>query len=675
VQRAASVARGGGPIVVLFVLLVLLPLLASAIFVQHSSKRSSKDRTLRFEAARQTEQVENYFRTSHALTQILAQNPSFASFYTTPGRRTVKIREAIKPAREANEALAYLEDLFPESIGEACFIDVGGAENARAIKGRVEPISNLSDDETGAPFFAPTFALRPSEVFQSRPYISPDTNEWVIANSSPIGLPGRAAPAIVHFEITLESLRLASLRLSEKADLQIVDARTGNTIVDTRYPFVGPKLPSRLGRRALPAAQALGENGELTFAGHRVAYRRVDTSANNANDWIVVSRSRVQTAGLLGWASAWQAAIFIALLLLVPVAFASWRRSQRELSLAARTDGLTGLSNRRSLSADLTHLIPAATESEPLLLAMFDLDGFKLYNDTFGHPAGDTLLTRLANRLDAAVSGAGRAYRMGGDEFCIVARLDSAEQALGLVANSTRALNESGEGFTVSASHGAVLIPLETANLTEALRLADQQLYANKSSSRFSVCRQMTDVLVQMSIERSLDLGEHMSAVADLAETVSLRLGLSREQTDEVKRASSLHDIGKLAIPESILGKPGPLSAAEWDFIRQHTLIGERILMAAPALARCAAIVRSSHEAWDGSGYPDGLIGEQIPLEARILAVCDAFEAMISDRSYRPARAPEQALAELRRCSGTQFDPDVVAAFAVELERLGVVSL
>jgi two-component system, cell cycle response regulator len=380
----------------------------------------------------------------------------------------------------------------------------------------------------------------------------------------------------------------------------------------------------------------------------------------------------VQTAGVLNGLSAWQGAVFIALLLLVPVAFASWRRSQRELSLAARSDGLTGLRNRRSLSADLTQLIPAATQSEPLLVTMFDLDGFKLYNDTFGHPAGDTLLIRLASRLEEALAGAGRAYRMGGDEFCIVARLDAPEQALGLVADSTSALSESGEGFTVSASHGAVLIPVETSDLTEALRLADQQLYARKSSSRLSVSRQMTDVLVQMSIERSLELGEHMSAVAELAEAVSLRLGLSRERTGEVKRAASLHDVGKLAIPESILGKPGPLDAAEWDFVRQHTLIGERILMAAPALARCAAIVRASHEAWDGSGYPDGLRGEEIPLEARILAVCDAFEAMISDRPYRGARAPHEAVAELRRCSGTQFDPDVVTAFAAELERLGV---
>jgi HD-GYP domain-containing protein (c-di-GMP phosphodiesterase class II) len=135
-----------------------------------------------------------------------------------------------------------------------------------------------------------------------------------------------------------------------------------------------------------------------------------------------------------------------------------------------------------------------------------------------------------------------------------------------------------------------------------------------------------------------------------------------------VKRAAALHDIGKLAIPESILGKEGALTAAEWSFVRQHTVIGERILSAAPSLTGCARIVRSSHEWWDGTGYPDGLAGESIPLAARIVAVCDAFDAMTSPRPYRARRSEPEAIAELRRCAGTQFDPAVVACFVAALE-------
>jgi two-component system, cell cycle response regulator len=145
-------------------------------------------------------------------------------------------------------------------------------------------------------------------------------------------------------------------------------------------------------------------------------------------------------------------------------------------------------------------------------------------------------------------------------------------------------------------------------------------------------------------------------------------VGLSAEQIDNVTRASALHDIGKLAIPEGILEKPGSLTAEESEFIRQHTVIGERILAAAPSLAGCAKIVRASHENWDGTGYPDGLVGDEIPLEARIIAACDAFQAMTTNRPYRDARAPEDAIAELRRCAGTQFDPDVVQAVVTEVE-------
>jgi diguanylate cyclase (GGDEF)-like protein len=669
--RRHSSAWNGGAIVVLFVLLVILPLVASATLVQHRNRKTSEDRTLAFEATRQAENVEDYFSTSRSLTQILAQNPAFASFYTTPGRRVVKIREAIEPVREANEALAYLEQLFPQSIGEACFIDASGPENARAVKGRIESIGNLSPDETKANFFRPTFGLGAGEVYQSRPYLSPDTNEWVIANSAPVEIPGRATPAIVHFEVTLESLRKAAQVMSESADVQIVEASTGETIVDTRHPFVGPKLPTGLRQRALPSAGELGMRGLLTVGGHRVAYRRLQSGATNANDWIVLTRSRQSAAGILGAIGAWQAVLFLALLLLVPVAFVGWRRSQGDLNRAAHTDGLTGLGNRRSLTTNLARRVADAAQDRPVLLAIYDLDGFKLYNDTYGHPAGDALLTRLAHRLTAMLAGiGGEAYRMGGDEFCIVVALRSADQALDVAARAAEALEEHGEGFSVTASYGAVLLPTETLSATDALRIADQRMYTSKSSSRLSVPRQMTDVLVQMSAERNAELGKHVAVVAELAEAVALRLGLPRDRADETKRAASLHDIGKLAIPESILAKPGPLDTEELAFVRQHTLIGERILLAAPSLARCAAIVRASHESWDGHGYPDRLAGEQIPVEARIIAVCDAFESIVSERPYRATRTTEEAVAELRRCAGTQFDPQVVQAFVAELDRI-----
>ena len=148
-----------------------------------------------------------------------------------------------------------------------------------------------------------------------------------------------------------------------------------------------------------------------------------------------------------------------------------------------------------------------------------------------------------------------------------------------------------------------------------------------------------------------------------LAEDVAGRLGLSAAERERVRLAAVLHDVGKIAIPDQLLAKPGPLDEHEWELIRRHTLIGQRILEAAPALRDVAPIVRASHERIDGRGYPDGLEGDGIPIGARIIAVSDAYDAMVSERPYRATLTPEQALAELARHSGTQFDPVVVAAF------------
>ncbi|MFI5005705.1 MAG: HD-GYP domain-containing protein, partial [Solirubrobacterales bacterium] len=149
---------------------------------------------------------------------------------------------------------------------------------------------------------------------------------------------------------------------------------------------------------------------------------------------------------------------------------------------------------------------------------------------------------------------------------------------------------------------------------------------------------------------------------------VGRRVGLAGEELDVLARAAELHDVGKIAIPDAILNKPGPLDDEEWLFMRRHTILGERILKAAAALRPVAELVRSSHERFDGTGYPDGLHGEEIPLGARIIFVCDAFDAMISERSYSGSITPSEAIAELRACAGTQFDPEVVEAFIATLE-------
>jgi diguanylate cyclase (GGDEF)-like protein len=319
----------------------------------------------------------------------------------------------------------------------------------------------------------------------------------------------------------------------------------------------------------------------------------------------------------------------------------------------ALTDALTGLANRRKLLLDLETELERVGDGEPRMLALFDLNGFKSYNDTFGHPAGDALLSRLAAKLAAATAGIGEAYRMGGDEFC--ALLPASEPQLHRVA---KALYESGEGFTVTAAYGAAVLPEDATTVSTALSVADERLYAQKEL----VSRRGTahEPLLRTLAEREPELRAHVADVSSLAVRVGERLGLRLDELEELRLAAELHDVGKLAIPDAVLQKAGPLDPTEWGFIRSHTLIGQRILGAAPALRPVGAIVRSTHENWDGTGYPDGLAGEAIPLAARVITVCDAYSAITRDRPYRAARTPDDAVAELRRCAGRQFDHRVV---------------
>ena len=335
------------------------------------------------------------------------------------------------------------------------------------------------------------------------------------------------------------------------------------------------------------------------------------------------------------------------------------------------TDALTGLRNRRSLTEDLEDALTGATDERPTVLVLLDLDGFKRYNDSFGHPAGDALLARLAASLKRAVASRGEAYRLGGDEFC--ALFTAPGDAHHLAAEAAAAMCQSGRGFSITASHGIAVLPREARSSSHALHLADQRLYESKSGrNRSGTAEQIRDALVQALGERQPELRGRLDGVAALTRAVARALHLSSDDIDVLVRAAELHDVGKVAVPEAILAKPGPLDDVEWGFVRQHTIVGERILSAAPALVPVAKLVRSSHERYDGNGYPDGLSGDEIPLGARIISVCDAFHAMTSARPYERALPRREALLEMRRCAGEQFDPDVVQSLCDLLDGLPV---
>jgi diguanylate cyclase (GGDEF)-like protein len=417
----------------------------------------------------------------------------------------------------------------------------------------------------------------------------------------------------------------------------------------------------------LPAGAnlAIADGGQAVFdSGHPSGASAVQNITVGGRPWTMsVNLPRggtrwVQLAVIMG------AGLTLTMLVALLLAQAQRRRREREAGHAelhheANSDGLTGLGNRRKLRADFPLAVAAAGPETPLGFVMLDLDGFKGYNDSFGHPAGDALLARLGGRLAAAVPG-GEAYRLGGDEFCALAPLgpDGLDP---LVTATVTALTEEGEGFAISSAHGAVMLPGDASGQEEAMVLADQRMYQQKARGRASAGRQSSDVLMRVLLERSPELKGHLQGVSALAESVGRSLGLDQVALGHLVRAAGLHDVGKVAIPDSILTKPGSLDDAEMAFIRRHTLIGERILLAAPSLAPEALLVRASHERWDGKGYPDGLAGERIPLGARIIFSCDAFEAMTSgERPYRVPVSVELAIEEMRRCAGTQFDARVV---------------
>jgi diguanylate cyclase (GGDEF)-like protein len=657
----------------LALVLGILLLAGSAAFGvrERSQKRIALDHTLTNRVDEDASRVEAYFERARSIMLISAHNPAFRDFYAEGGTRLAKIKARGPAIRRSERALNYLEQLYPTSIGEACFIDRNGPENARYVRGLRASLKDLSPDESGNPFFAPTFALRPGEVFQARPYVSPDTHEWVISNSTPVPGTGFPAAAIVHFEITVESFRDEAAGVGRRFEVAILDEATRRVVVDSDRPQkVGAPLGSPGDRRFAALGTTSAARGTLTLDGHRTAFRRLKSSPHNENHWIVIAVNPARAGTFVSDFGSAPLGMGAAGLLLFLLAGVSFRSSRKTLHEAAHTDALTGLRNRRQLVLDLENASARSRQGDRFALVLYDLDGFKSYNDSFGHLPGDALLRRLGQKLSTAITGWGHAYRLGGDEFCVLAALRRGERADGVAAIGAEALRDEGEGFAIGASYGAVVAPDEGDSPTELLSIADLRMYAFKHKGRPSTAKQTTDALLRVQHERSPLLGPHASDVAELAEVMGVRLGLPEQQLNRLRQTAELHDIGKMAIPDELLAKPEPLSDDEWELIREHTIVGERIVSAAPALAEVAKLVRWTHERFDGRGYPDGLAGEDIPLEARIVFAADAFSAMTQARPYRQAKSVESALDEVRRCAGSQFDPTVAdVLIAVVRER------
>ncbi|HEX5762142.1 MAG TPA: HD domain-containing phosphohydrolase [Solirubrobacterales bacterium] len=344
------------------------------------------------------------------------------------------------------------------------------------------------------------------------------------------------------------------------------------------------------------------------------------------------------------------------------------RRQSRALAarrLAELNDRVTALPNRRQLEVDVRAVVAAPGENRVLVL--LELEGLQAVRDRDGDQAGDELLRHSAEILLATVVPMGGAvYRFGTNRFAVLAAQWEGRLGEALLAATDSLRTDDQEGM-VSRSYGEVAIPDEARDSESAFQIAGQRLTAYRQRQQRSARRQAHAVLVAALSARRPELRDHLRAVAYRAISLARRLGIGTDEIDDISLAAELQDVGLLTVPESVLEKSGVLDEIEKAMLDRHTVAGEQIIGAAPGLVSVARLVRSSPERFDGHGFPDGLAGEAIPLGARIIAVAVAFAALTAQRPYRPALNTTEALAELQRCSGTQFDPRIVAALGADL--------
>jgi diguanylate cyclase (GGDEF)-like protein len=389
----------------------------------------------------------------------------------------------------------------------------------------------------------------------------------------------------------------------------------------------------------------------------------------------------------------WQRQPALSIALVGPLlAIALYQRSTFKAIRAMRlalTDPLTGLGNHRSFHERLQReLVLAEERGTSLALCLVDFDDLKSVNDRFGHPVGDLVLGQVASRLRQG----GESFRLGGDEFAVLLPRQEEQQATAVarsIVERVAALDVEGVG-PVTVSAGVATYPTQGSGRDELIRLADSALYWAKKDGKNRVRAYAAESIFRADLETLADtpdrgvqyraaeslakavderdayIGSHSQRVGDYSARIARRLGADDPAVELTRLAGSLHDLGKLAIPEEVLRKPEALSEAERLMLERHPQIGFRMLESL-GVQPVAEWVLHHHERWDGAGYPNRLAGDQIPLGARIIFVADAYDAMTSDRAYRRAMPQSDALAELERCSGTQFDPAVVKALADEL--------
>ena len=332
-------------------------------------------------------------------------------------------------------------------------------------------------------------------------------------------------------------------------------------------------------------------------------------------------------------------------------------------------DPLTGLYNRAFFEEEMNRL--GDGRHDPVGLIMCDIDGLKLVNDTLGHNAGDSLLVAAAGVLKNAFREGDMIARIGGDEFAVLlSRSDNntVENIYNRVQKAIETYNAAGPDIPVSMSIGFATRIDPSTSMRELFKKADNNMYREKICHMQSARDAIVQTMMKALDERDFIAGGHARRLQDLVTDMATGISLAESRIADLRLLAKFHDIGKVGVPDSLLYKPDALTCEEYIEVQRHCEIGHRIAMLATDLIPITDWILKHHEWWNGNGYPLGLKGEDIPLECRILAIADAYDAMTSDRPYREAMTKGKALEEIKLCAGTQFDPHLVEVFVQIME-------